>query len=52
METLVREMQDAENGVPVRQQKMFLTSIPYAFMGNLIQLINKVQILNCLWYKF
>ncbi|XP_037920486.1 regulator of G-protein signaling 9 isoform X9 [Hermetia illucens] len=33
MEALVREMQDPENGVPVRQQKMFLTSIPYAFMG-------------------
>lgn len=33
MESLVREMQDPENGVPVRQQKMFLTSIPYAFMG-------------------
>lgn len=30
---LVREMQDQEHGVPVRQQKMFLTSIPYAFMG-------------------
>lgn len=34
MEVLVREMQDQEHGVPVRQQKMFLTSIPYAFMGN------------------
>lgn len=33
MEVLVREMQDQEHGVPVRQQKMFLTSIPYAFMG-------------------
>ncbi|XP_017852361.1 uncharacterized protein LOC108606606 isoform X2 [Drosophila busckii] len=33
MEMLVREMQDQEHGVPVRQQKMFLTSIPYAFMG-------------------
>uniref|UniRef100_A0A1A9YUJ9 Regulator of G-protein signaling 7 n=1 Tax=Glossina morsitans morsitans TaxID=37546 RepID=A0A1A9YUJ9_GLOMM len=33
MESLVREMQDPEHGVPVRQQKMFLTSIPYAFMG-------------------
>ncbi|KAM7349593.1 uncharacterized protein ACRADG_008463 isoform 2-T2 [Cochliomyia hominivorax] len=33
MEALVREMQDPEHGVPVRQQKMFLTSIPYAFMG-------------------
>ena len=33
MESLVREMQDPENGVPVRSQKLFLTSIPSAFMG-------------------
>ncbi|XP_043797220.1 regulator of G-protein signaling 11 isoform X4 [Apis laboriosa] len=33
MEGLVREMQDPENGVPVRSQKQFLTSIPSAFMG-------------------
>ncbi|XP_011503766.1 PREDICTED: uncharacterized protein LOC105366873 [Ceratosolen solmsi marchali] len=33
MEGLVREMQDSENGVPVRSQKLFLTSIPSAFMG-------------------
>lgn len=33
MEALVREMQDAECGVPVRSQKLFLTSIPSAFMG-------------------
>jgi len=33
MEGLVREMQDPENGVPVRSQKLFLTSIPAAFMG-------------------
>ncbi|XP_059617726.1 uncharacterized protein LOC132262452 isoform X2 [Phlebotomus argentipes] len=33
MEGLVREMQDTENGVPVRSQKLFLTSIPSAFMG-------------------
>lgn len=33
MEILVREMQDAECGVPVRSQKLFLTSIPSAFMG-------------------
>ena len=33
MEELVREMQDPENGVPVRSQKLFLTSIPLAFMG-------------------
>ncbi|XP_058821535.1 uncharacterized protein LOC131683498 isoform X2 [Topomyia yanbarensis] len=33
MESLVREMQDQETGVPVRSQKLFLTSIPSAFMG-------------------
>ncbi|XP_067213306.1 uncharacterized protein [Linepithema humile] len=33
MEGLVREMQDPESGVPVRSQKLFLTSIPSAFMG-------------------
>ncbi|XP_059481685.1 regulator of G-protein signaling 7 isoform X2 [Neocloeon triangulifer] len=33
MESLVREMQDPESGVPVRSQKLFLTSIPAAFMG-------------------
>lgn len=33
MEMLVREMQNCENGVPVRSQKQFLTSIPSAFMG-------------------
>ncbi|XP_050304504.1 regulator of G-protein signaling 11 isoform X2 [Anthonomus grandis grandis] len=34
METLVKEMQDTESGgVPVRSQKIFLTSIPAAFMG-------------------
>nr|CAD7203872.1 unnamed protein product [Timema douglasi] len=32
MEGLVREMQDHETGVPVRSQKLFLTSIPSAFM--------------------
>lgn len=30
-------MQDPEHGVPVRQQKMFLTSIPYAFMGKFLK---------------
>ncbi|XP_032580531.1 uncharacterized protein LOC6614910 isoform X1 [Drosophila sechellia] len=46
MEMLVREMQDQEHGVPVRQQKMFLTSIPYAFMGyDLIEwLMDRLQI--------
>ena len=33
LEQLVRDMQDDERGVPVRSQKMFLTSIPAAFMG-------------------
>ncbi|XP_076674340.1 uncharacterized protein LOC143372209 isoform X2 [Andrena cerasifolii] len=33
MEGLVREMQDPMNGVPVRSQKQFLTSIPSAFVG-------------------
>jgi hypothetical protein len=28
-------MQDDDRGVPVRSQKMFLTSIPAAFMGEL-----------------
>jgi len=36
MEGLVREMQDPESGVPVRSQKLFLTSIPAAFMGEYI----------------
>lgn len=40
MESLVREMQDPDLGVPVRSQKLFLTSIPSAFMGKL----------NCLVY--
>ncbi|KAH8385732.1 hypothetical protein KR093_008720 [Drosophila rubida] len=46
MEILVREMQDQEHGVPVRQQKIFLTSIPYAFMGyDLIEwLMDRLQI--------
>ena len=34
LENILREMQDAETGVPVRSQKLFLTSIPAAFMGN------------------
>ena len=33
MENLIKEMQDPEHGVPVRSQKMFLTSIPAAFAG-------------------
>lgn len=33
MECLVKEMQDEETGVPVRSQKVFLSSIPAAFAG-------------------
>ncbi|XP_073943801.1 uncharacterized protein isoform X2 [Choristoneura fumiferana] len=33
MESLIKEMQDPETGVPVRSQKLFLTYIPCAFMG-------------------
>ncbi|CAB3242469.1 unnamed protein product [Arctia plantaginis] len=33
MESLIREMQDSETGVPVRSQKLFLSVIPSAFMG-------------------
>ncbi|KAF6206313.1 hypothetical protein GE061_017544, partial [Apolygus lucorum] len=33
MEALVRQMQDPETGVPVRSQKIFLTSVPSAFIG-------------------
>jgi len=33
LEKLVQEMQDPIHGVPVRSQKLFLTSIPAAFMG-------------------
>ncbi|XP_037069583.1 regulator of G-protein signaling 7-like, partial [Pollicipes pollicipes] len=33
MEMLVRQMQSPESGVPVRCQKLFLTTIPSAFMG-------------------
>lgn len=33
MESLIKEMQDEETGVPVRSQKVFLCSIPAAFAG-------------------
>ncbi|XP_026724589.1 uncharacterized protein LOC113491686 isoform X2 [Trichoplusia ni] len=33
MESLIKEMQDSETGVPVRSQKLFLSVIPSAFMG-------------------
>ena len=36
LEALVRDMQDKVHGVPVRHQKVFLTSIPFAFMGKLL----------------
>lgn len=41
MESLVREMQDGETGVPVRSQKLFLTSIPSVFMGNFCNFLSK-----------
>lgn len=44
MEGLVREMQDPDLGVPVRSQKLFLTSIPSAFMGKLIGVLYIVDI--------
>ena len=40
MEGLVREMQDPENGVPVRSQKQFLTLIPSAFMGECLRCLS------------
>jgi regulator of G-protein signaling len=36
MEALLKQMQDPESGVPVRSQKIFLTSIPSAFTGMLL----------------
>uniref|UniRef100_A0A2A4K0F3 RGS domain-containing protein n=1 Tax=Heliothis virescens TaxID=7102 RepID=A0A2A4K0F3_HELVI len=33
MESLIKEMQDPDGGVPVRCQKLFLSIIPSAFMG-------------------
>jgi len=33
MESLIKEMQDPEHGVPVRSQKLFLSSVPAAFAG-------------------
>ncbi len=33
LESLVQDMQDKTHGVPVRHQKVFLSSIPCAFMG-------------------
>ena len=39
----MREMQDPENGVPVRSQKLFLTSIPSAFMGEHIRHFRKLR---------
>lgn len=40
MESLIKEMQDPETGVPVRSQKLFLTYIPCAFMGKIMSLIS------------
>lgn len=39
----MREMQDGESGVPVRSQKLFLTSIPSVFMGIFAAVILLVQ---------
>lgn len=36
MESLIKEMQDPETGVPVRSQKLFLSVIPSAFMGEFL----------------
>lgn len=33
MESLIKEMQDPETGVPVKSQKLFLSFIPSAFTG-------------------
>lgn len=35
MESLIKEMQDVDTGVPVKSQKLFLSIIPSAFMGKL-----------------
>lgn len=34
MERIVRAMQHPATGVPVREQKLFLTRVPNAFTGN------------------
>ena len=53
LESLVREMQDSEHGVPVRDQKGFITSIPAAFMGEAYLLFNNVlnneRDICCVW---
>lgn len=33
METLIKSMQSTTNGVPVKSQKLFLTTISNAFTG-------------------
>ncbi|XP_063706711.1 uncharacterized protein LOC134835715 [Culicoides brevitarsis] len=49
MESLVREMQDGECGVPVRSQKQIFTSIPSVFMGyDLVEwLMSRVGVEEC-----
>ncbi|KAI8434794.1 hypothetical protein MSG28_003306 [Choristoneura fumiferana] len=42
MESLIKEMQDPETGVPVRSQKLFLTYIPCAFMVEAMNLANQL----------
>ncbi|CAF0772180.1 unnamed protein product [Didymodactylos carnosus] len=46
MERIVKAMQHPENGVPVRSQKLFLTTVPNAFTGNDIAewMMNKLNI--------
>ena len=43
LESLVQDMQDKVHGVPVRHQKVFLTSIPFAFMGKFFLANNNKQ---------
>lgn len=48
MEGLMREMQDTDHGgVPVRSQKLFLTSIPSAFMGECRDLRRNFIVVLC-----
>ena len=42
MEALVREMQIPDTGIPIGDQKIFLTSIPSVFMGKCNLLLIKM----------
>ena len=46
MENLVKAMQEAKTGIPVRTQKFFLTTIPNAFTGEELTqwIINKLDL--------